>query len=125
MSIIDHVGIAATDFPRSRAFYTAALGALGIKELTFFEVDGGSYAGYGKDNASFWLSSGKTHRGEAHIAFTAASRAEVESFFLAALANGGRDNGPPGLRPHYHPNYFGAFVFDPDGHNIEAVYHGG
>ena len=124
-AIIDHVGVAATDIGRSRAFYTAALGALGIRELTAFEHEGTTHVGYGKDQPAFWIGGGKQHRGEAHIAFVAASRAEVEAFHVAALANGGRDNGAPGLRPHYHPNYYGAFVLDPDGHNIEAVYHGG
>lgn len=122
--IIDHVGLSATDFERSRAFYTAALGALGIRELSNFSERGESHVGYGKTSPSFWLGSGKIHRGEAHIAFVAASPAEVEAFYVTALANGGRDNGPPGLRPHYHPGYFGAFVLDPDGHNIEAVFHG-
>jgi catechol 2,3-dioxygenase-like lactoylglutathione lyase family enzyme len=121
--IIDHVGISATDFERSRAFYTAALGALGIKELWHYEERGEAHAGYGVERPAFWLGSGKQHRGEAHVAFVAASRAEVESFYVAALANGGRDNGKPGLRAHYHPNYYGAFVLDPDGHNIEAVCH--
>jgi catechol 2,3-dioxygenase-like lactoylglutathione lyase family enzyme len=124
-TIIDHVGISATDFERSRAFYTAALGALGIKELWTYDENGSAHVGYGKDRPTFWLGSGKQFRGEAHVAFMAASRAEVESFYTAALANGGRDNGRPGIRAHYHPNYYGAFVLDPDGHNIEAVCHGG
>ena len=120
---IDHVGLSATDFERSRAFYTAALGALGMREVANFSENGKSYSGFGKDQPVFWLGGGKQHLGEAHLAFSAASRAEVEAFYLAALANGGRDNGRPGLRTHYHPNYYGAFVFDPDGHNIEAVCH--
>ena len=122
-TIIDHVGISATDFERSKAFYTAALGALGIKPIWEFAERGEAHVGYGKERPTFWLGSGKQHRGEAHIAFIAASRAEVESFYIAALANGGRDNGKPGLRAHYHPTYYGAFVLDPDGHNIEAVCH--
>jgi len=124
-TIIDHVGISATDFEKSRAFYTAALGALGIKELWSYEENGAGHIGYGKDRPSFWLGGGKQHRGEAHIAFVAASRAEVEAFYIAALSNGGRDNGKPGLRAQYHPTYYGAYVLDPDGHNIEAVCHGG
>jgi catechol 2,3-dioxygenase-like lactoylglutathione lyase family enzyme len=124
-AVIDHVGISATEFERSRMFYTAALGTLGIKELWTYSERGESHVGYGRDRPTFWLGSGKQHRGEAHIAFAAASRAEVEAFHVTALANGGRDNGKPGLRAHYHPNYYGAFVLDPDGHNIEAVYHGG
>ena len=124
-SIIDHVGVPVTDFDRAMAFYTAALGTLGIKPLVEFEADGHRHAGFGIDGPSFWIGTGKQHRGEAHIAFAARSRSEVEAFHAAALANGGRDNGRPGLRPHYHANYYGAFAFDPDGHNIEAVHHGG
>jgi catechol 2,3-dioxygenase-like lactoylglutathione lyase family enzyme len=123
-AILDHVGLSATDFGRSMAFYSAALGTLGIKPLAEFSHEGENYAGFGRERPSFWLSSGRQHRGEAHVAFVAASRAEVEAFHMAGLANGGRDNGRPGLRPHYHPNYYAAFLFDPDGHNIEAVYHG-
>ena len=123
--ILDHVGLAVADFGRAMTFYTAALGTLGIKPLTQFEADGDSHAGFGIDRPSFWIGTGKQHRGTAHVAFVARSRAEVEAFHAAALANGGRDNGKPGLRPHYHPNYYGAFVFDPDGNNVEAVYHGG
>jgi catechol 2,3-dioxygenase-like lactoylglutathione lyase family enzyme len=123
-AIIDHVGLAVADFGRSMTFYTAALGTLGIKPLTQFEVNGDSHAGFGADRPSFWIGTGKQHRGEAHVAFVAKSRSEVEAFHAAALANGGRDNGKPGLRPHYHPNYYGAFAFDPDGNNIEAVCHG-
>jgi catechol 2,3-dioxygenase-like lactoylglutathione lyase family enzyme len=122
--IIDHVGVSATDFERSRAFYTAALGALGVSELWNYAERGEAHVGYGKDRPTFWLGSGKQHRGEAHVAFVAASRAEVESFYVTAMANGGRDNGKPGLRAHYHPNYYSAYVLDPDGHNIEAVFHG-
>ena len=122
--IIDHVGFKVTDFTLSRDFYTAALGALGIKLLAEFEYDGVKSAGYGADRPTFWLGTGKTIRGgDSHVAFVAPSRAAVEAFYTVALAAGGRDNGAPGLRPHYHPNYYAAFVFDPDGHNIEAVCH--
>lgn len=124
MTIIDHVGLTATDYQRSMAFYVAALGTLGLKPVSEFTEGGSSYAGFGKDRPVFWIGTGKKHPGEAHIAFVASSRAEVESFYVAALANGGRDNGKPGLRAHYHPTYFAAYVLDPDGHNIEAVYHG-
>ena len=71
----------------------------------------------------FWIGGGKPNVPPIHVAFRAASRAQVDAFYRAALAAGGRDNGAPGLRPHYHPNYYGAFVLDPDGHNIEAVCH--
>lgn len=125
MTTIDHVGLKAIDFPRSRDFYTAALGALGLKLLAEFEFDGVRYAGYGEARPSFWLTSGKTLRaGDAHLAFTAPSRAAVEAFHTVALAAGGRDNGPPGLRPHYQADYYAAFAFDPDGNNIEAVHVG-
>jgi len=123
MTILDHVGLKVADFTRSRDFYTAALGVLGIQLLAEFEYDGIRSAGYGAGSSpTFWLGSGKQLRaGDSHVAFTAPSRAAVESFYTVALATGGRDNGPPGLRPIYHPDYFAAFVLDPDGNNIEAV----
>jgi catechol 2,3-dioxygenase-like lactoylglutathione lyase family enzyme len=121
--IIDHVGVTVTDFDRSLAFYTAALGTLGIKALTNFEHGGDRHAGFGIDRPTFWIGTSRNNRGGTHIAFTARSHAEVSAFYSVALSTGGRDNGAPGLRAHYHPNYFGAFVFDPDGHNIEAVCH--
>ena len=123
-TILDHVGLPVSDFARSKAFYTAALGTLGIQLMTDFTFDGTSHAGYGIDRPSFWISSGKQHRGEGHLAFVARSRAEVHAFYTVALSFGGPDNGAPGLRPQYHPNYYGAFVYDPDGYNIEAVCHG-
>lgn len=123
-AIIDHVGLKATDYQKSMAFYVAALGTLGIKPVAEFTEGGGSYAGFGKSRPTFWIGDGKSFRGEAHVAFIAASRSEVESFYTTALANGGRDNGKPGLRAHYHPTYYSAYVLDPDGHNIEAVFHG-
>lgn len=123
MSAIDHMGLKAVDFERSLAFYKAALGAVGIKCLMEFEHDSDHHAGFGVENSFFWLSSGGRHRGEAHLAFTAKSRAEVIAFHSVGLSMGGRDNGKPGLRPHYHKDYFGAFLLDPDGNNIEAVCH--
>jgi catechol 2,3-dioxygenase-like lactoylglutathione lyase family enzyme len=125
--VVDHVGLRVTDFARARNFYTAALGTLRIKLLADFEAGGKRHAGYGApedEHATFWIDEGKQFRGEAHVAFKANSRAEVEAFYSAALSNGGRDNGPPGLRPEYHPDYYGAYVLDPDGHNVEAVYIG-
>lgn len=124
-AIIDHVGLKVVDFPRSRDFYTAALGALGIKLLAEFEYEGIKSAGYGDERPTFWLGSGKAIRGgDSHVAFIAPSRAAVEAFYTVALAAGGRDNGPPGLRQHYSPDYYAAFVLDPDGNNVEAVYVG-
>lgn len=125
MTIIDHVGLKVTDSPRSRDFYTAALGALGIKLLAEFEFEGVKSAGYGDDGPTFWLGTGKSIRsGDSHVAFVAPSRSAVEAFYTVALAAGGRDNGPPGLRPYYSPDYYAAYVLDPDGNNIEAVYVG-
>ena len=122
-AILDHVGIKVSDFDRSKAFYRETLGTLGIELLADFTFGDEKVAGFGKEHANFWISNGRQTRGEAHVAFTAASRAEVAAFYSVALSMGGRDNGAPGLRPHYHPNYYGAFVFDPDGNNIEAVCH--
>lgn len=122
-STLDHVGIKVADFARAKAFYDAALGALGITCLSSFSFGTEHYAGYGRDKPDFWLSTPRNGMAETHIAFTAKSRAEVEAFYSVALSMGGRDNGPPGIRAHYHPNYYGAFVFDPDGNNVEAVCH--
>lgn len=122
--VIDHVGLKVTDFERALDFYREVLATLGMDLLADFTVGRDRHAGFGRGRPSFWISSGKTARGDAHVAFTAASRAEVEAFHAVALSLGGRDNGAPGLRAHYHPNYFGAFVIDTDGHNIEAVSHG-
>jgi catechol 2,3-dioxygenase-like lactoylglutathione lyase family enzyme len=123
MSIFDHVGLKVTDFDRALALYEAALGALGIKMLASFTIGKERHAGFGETRPTFWLSDGLTARGTTHVAFRARSRAEVESFHAIALSMGGRDNGTPGLRAQYHPDYFGAFVLDFDGHNIEAVCH--
>jgi catechol 2,3-dioxygenase-like lactoylglutathione lyase family enzyme len=125
--MIDHMGIAAADFEASKRFYDAALAALRIvplMELTPAQTGGYRGIGYGADGKPFfWLGSGGPRGTGIHVAFTASSRKEVDAFYEAALAAGGKDNGAPGLRPHYHPHYYGAFVFDPDGINIEAVCH--
>jgi catechol 2,3-dioxygenase-like lactoylglutathione lyase family enzyme len=118
--MIDHTGVAVSDMARSRTFYAAALAPLGYALL----MDFGEAAGFGvKPKPDFWLGQGKPGEPRSHVAFRAESRAQVDAFHRAALAAGGRDNGAPGLRTHYHPNYYGAFVLDPDGHNIEAVCH--
>ena len=125
--MIDHLGLPVVDVARSRAFYEQALAPLGyavLMEVSAVETGGHAHAGFGRDGKpDFWISTGGTSGVRVHVAFTAPDRATVDAFHAAALVAGGRDNGGPGLRPHYHPNYYGAFVFDPDGHNIEAVCH--
>lgn len=123
MSGFDHVGFAVGDYDRSSAFYTAALAPFGIKVLMSFPIPGGTIAGYGEDHPIFWINSGGALGGRVHLAFAARNRAEVDAFYAAALAAGGTDNGPPGIRADYSPGYYAAFVLDPDGHNIEAVVH--
>lgn len=126
--MIDHMGLSVADFQRSRAFYDAVMPALGagcVMSVTLAET-GGTYegAGYGRDGKpSFWIGMGGSLQGRLHVAFTAESRAMVDAFYAAAMKAGATDNGAPGIRAHYHPNYYGAFVLDPDGHNIEAVCH--
>lgn len=132
--MIDHLGISPTDIERARRFYDAALAPLGIAtvmEVTPDQSGGYHGIGYGSGRKPcFWLSSdsrralpqGPRGRG-IHVAFAASDRAAVDAFYAAALAQGGKDNGPPGLRPDYHPAYYAAFVLDPDGVNVEAVCH--
>jgi len=117
--IVDHIGLAVADFARSRAFYEPALAPLGIRVL----MQGDGWAMMGRDKPEFWFGSHGKPPGSIHLAFAAADRAQVRAFHAAALAAGGRDNGGPGVRAQYHPDYYGAFVFDPDGHNVEAVCH--
>jgi catechol 2,3-dioxygenase-like lactoylglutathione lyase family enzyme len=125
--MIDHIGFAVSNIEQAKTFYSHALRPLGIvvmTEVSAAETGGDAHAGFGKDDkAFFWIGGGVKPKGGTHVAFAANTRAEVDSFYRAALAAGGRDNGPPGLRPHYHPNYYGAFVLDPDGNNIEAACH--
>jgi catechol 2,3-dioxygenase-like lactoylglutathione lyase family enzyme len=126
-TIIDHVGLTVSDYERALAFYRQALAPLGISvvmQLRKEETGGAEGAGFGRGGKpSFWISPGGRITPHTHIAFAADDRAAVDAFHAAAIAAGGRDNGPPGLRPEYHPSYYGAFVLDPDGHNIEAVCH--
>ena len=108
------------------AFYEQALAPLGIKRIMQFPDESGRIrtAGYGDDRFPyFWLGRGEPLEGRLHVAFRAETREAVDSFYAAALAAGGSDNGAPGLRPEYHPGYYGAFIFDPDGINVEAVHH--
>lgn len=123
MPMIDHIGLSVADFDRSRDFYDAVLAPLGYKRLQEFSIEQGRFAGYGADKPDFWISTGGRCTGKIHVAFAARSRAEVDAFYTTAIQAGARDNGAPGIREIYHPNYYGAFVFDPDGHNIEAVCH--
>jgi catechol 2,3-dioxygenase-like lactoylglutathione lyase family enzyme len=128
--MLDHIAYDVRDFQRSKAFYRAALAPLGYqitKEIPQAPAAGfGIVQGQGKSTdpaGEFWIVQG-TPTPSVHVAFNAATRAAVDAFYEAAIAAGGHDNGPPGLRPQYHASYYGAFVRDPDGYNIEAVCHG-
>ena len=119
--MLDHVTIRVSSLTRAREFYDDALKPLGIERLY---AEGQSFFGYGADKkAFFWIGARDAVNSGAHVAFAAPDRATVDAFYAAALAAGGRDNGGPGPRPNYHGHYYGAFVLDPDGHNIEAVCH--
>ena len=126
--MIDHVGFPVSDYARSKAFYARTLAPLGYELV--MEIDGvhtESHApavGFGRSGKpDFWIGGEGGLQKPLHIAIAASDRASVDAFYAAALHAGGRDNGNPGLRPHYHGNYYAAFVLDPDGHNIEAVCH--
>ncbi|MFT3928465.1 MAG: VOC family protein [Myxococcales bacterium] len=126
--MLDHITLTVSDYERAKAFYTQALAPLGIGTVMEF----GKACGMGRGKPDFWFGEGPASFQKpeqlrpitpSHVAFVARSRAEVDAFYEAALKAGGKDFGAPGLRPHYHANYYGAFVLDPDGHNIEAVVH--
>jgi catechol 2,3-dioxygenase-like lactoylglutathione lyase family enzyme len=118
---IDHMALDVADYERSKAFYEQALAPLGIKLLLEHEV---GLCGFGGDFPFFWIGQrGLGPQTGVHVAFTARDREMVAAFHAAALAAGGSDNGGPGVREIYHPNYYGAFVLDPDGNNVEAVCH--
>ncbi|HEY3815541.1 MAG TPA: VOC family protein [Polyangiaceae bacterium] len=129
MASLDHIGINVTDYARSKVFYEKALAPLGITLV----MEYGKAGGFGRDKKpDFWIGEGATRFQKpeqldpitpVHVCFTAASRADVDAFHAAAMAAGGRDHGKPGIRAEYHPNYYGAFVIDPDGHNVEAAIH--
>ena len=134
--MIDHIGITVRDVARATEFYLKALAPLGVAivmQVSAEETGHGAAIGFGAAGTSpeglqtgkpsFWIGEGLAPSGPLHVAFVAPSRAAVDAFYRAALQAGGKDNGPPGLRPHYHANYYAAFVFDPDGNNIEAVCH--
>ena len=124
---LDHVGVAVSDLGRSRTFYARALAPLGIglvMEIPPEATGDIGHAGFGVGaKPFFWIGGPSATPGRAHVAFAVETRAEVDAFHAAALAAGGTDNGAPGLRPHYHPSYYAAFVLDPDGSNVEAVCH--
>ncbi len=129
MSVLDHITCYVSDYARSKRFYEQALAPLGIKPLMEF----GEGCGFGIDKPEFWIGKGpSSFQTEqqvrvitpVHVAFAARGRAQVDAFHRAALAAGAKDFGAPGLRAEYHPNYYGAFVLDPDGHDVEAVFHG-
>jgi catechol 2,3-dioxygenase-like lactoylglutathione lyase family enzyme len=126
--MIDHTGITVSDLARSRAFYERTLAPLRYRIVKQFpDACGfGVTEGFGRSpdpGGDFWIILGKPMEPRVHFAFTAASRTDVNAFFAAAIAAGGRDNGGPGLRPRYHADYYAAFILDPDGYNIEAVSH--
>jgi catechol 2,3-dioxygenase-like lactoylglutathione lyase family enzyme len=119
--MLDHLGLTVADLGRSQRFYAQALAPLGYAVRAEYT---GRFVGFGEgERPTFWLGVGAAPKTGTHVAFTAPDRATVGRFHAAAIAAGGRDNGGPGLRPQYHANYYGAFVVDPDGHNIEAVCH--
>jgi catechol 2,3-dioxygenase-like lactoylglutathione lyase family enzyme len=118
--VLDHLALTVSDTSGARSFYERALEPLGFS----VQLDYGERVGFGRDGMpSFWLYPGERSSGPVHVAFQAADRAAVDAFHAAALAAGGEDNGAPGLRPKYHPNYYAAFVYDADGNNVEAVSH--
>lgn len=124
--MIDHIGFPVSDYERAKAFYHAALAPLDyvlVLEVRQSENDAPA-AGFGANGKpDFWIGGEGGLDKPLHVAILAKNRAAVDAFYQAAIAAGGRDNGAPGIRAHYHPDYYGAFVLDPDGHNIEAVCH--
>lgn len=125
--MIDHTGLVVSNYDKSKQFYLTALAPIGYRllmELPASVTGSTDVAGFGEPpKPDFWISKGAANKPPLHIAFRVGNRALVDAFYKAAMEAGGVDNGKPGVRPHYHPNYYGAFVLDPDGHNIEAVCH--
>jgi catechol 2,3-dioxygenase-like lactoylglutathione lyase family enzyme len=125
--MFDHIGIVVSDYEKSRAFYRLALAPTGHTRVVQLPAGGaGRFESTGfchEDGSDFWISQGEAVTPPIHMAFRVPTRAAVDAFHKAALAAGGKDNGAPGLRPRYHANYYGAYVLDPDGHNVEAVCH--
>ncbi|RCJ39145.1 glyoxalase [Nostoc minutum NIES-26] len=124
--MLDHIGINVSNFKQSKNFYAVALAPLGYELRQEYDATETVFkyaAGFGTDGkADFWIIDGQVNTPRIHVAFTAESCEKVNAFYAAAIAMGGTDNGAPSLRPHhYYPNYYGALVLDPDGHNIEVV----
>lgn len=118
--MIDHIGISVSDYDKSKAFYLSALAPIGYQLYGEY----GDWAGLGIEGSpDFWIQKDTQTTPLIHVAFRVKNRASVDAFYEAALKAGGKDNGAPGIREMYHPNYYGAFVFDPDGHNVEVVCH--
>ncbi|HUL96819.1 MAG TPA: VOC family protein [Usitatibacter sp.] len=118
--MLDHIGIGCTDLAASKAFFLAALAPIDVRVV----MDAGVAVGLGQgQKPDFWLGPASAKPAPLHLAFTATRRAQVDEFHKRALAAGAKDNGPPGLRVHYHPTYYAAFVIGPDGHNVEVVCH--
>jgi catechol 2,3-dioxygenase-like lactoylglutathione lyase family enzyme len=124
MTTLDHIGFAVADYQRSKAFYEKALAPLGLKLLMEFSEAAAAFGTDDGERPSFFIEAhGEPVRGRLHIALRAESRAQVDAFHAAAIEAGGTDNGAPGVRAVYHPDYYGGYVLDPDGNNIEAVCH--
>ena len=125
--MLDHITLQVSDYAVAKAFYEKALKPLGYALIMEFQAEGsgdGHAGGFGvAGKPDYWIAEGGKVTPRVHVAFRAETRQAVQDFHDAAIAAGAIDNGAPGLRPHYHPNYYGAFVLDPDGHNIEAVCH--
>jgi catechol 2,3-dioxygenase-like lactoylglutathione lyase family enzyme len=122
--MIDHMTFRVSDLDRTVRFYSAALIPLGYAKLVDEDFGGGRVVGFGKDGKlDTWFVAAPEPTTGCHLAWHASSRAEVDAFYAGAMASGGKDNGVPGPRPHYHEHYYGAFVIDPDGNNVEAVCH--
>jgi len=121
--MIDHVNYDVSNLEKSKVFYEKTLSPLGHKKLA--DLPNYGVVGFGTDRPQFWIVQGNPHAepNEVHICFSAKSREEVNEFYKAAIASGGQDNGSPGIRKEYHENYYGAYVLDPDGYNVEAVCH--
>lgn len=121
--MIDHLSLEVSDLKKSGQFYNKVLEPLGYEKFMEAPEDfeGRLCLGWGDSSSTFWINEGSRNEQQLHIAFKAENRKKVDEFYQAALAAGGRDNGKPGLRLEYGENYYGAFVLDPDGHNVEAV----